>query len=247
MENSRKTVIDVKNLRKNFAKNHVLKGIDLTVREGEVVVIIGPSGGGKSTFLRMLNALEKPTSGEISFEGADLTDRRTDIAKIRENMGMVFQSFNLFANMNVLENLILAPMKIHKISRKDAEEKARKLLATVGLAKFASAYPITLSGGQQQRIAIARALMMDPEIMLFDEPTSALDPEMIGEVLSVMKDLAKNGMTMVIVTHEMNFAREVASRVVFMAGGVIVEEGAPEKIFAKPREKATQEFLTGIL
>ncbi len=243
---SEKIMIETQNLRKKFGKNHVLKGIDLKIREGEVAVIIGPSGGGKSTFLRMLNLLEKPTSGKVIFEGTSLTEKNTDLVKIREKMGMVFQSFNLFANMDVMENLVLAPMKTRDISRKDAEKKARNLLKTVGLEKFADAYPITLSGGQQQRIAIARALMMDPEIMLFDEPTSALDPEMIGEVLEVMKNLAKNGMTMVIVTHEMQFAREVASHVIFMQGGIVAEEGTPMQIFTNPRKKSTREFLSHI-
>ena len=239
-------MLDIQDLHKTFGSNQVLKGITTTIDQGEVVVVIGPSGSGKSTFLRCLNLLEVPTSGKIFFEGTDITDPKNDLYKMREKMGMVFQSFNLFANMDVMENLVLAPMKTRDISRKDAEKKARNLLKTVGLEKFAGAYPITLSGGQQQRIAIARALMMDPEIMLFDEPTSALDPEMIGEVLEVMKNLAKNGMTMVIVTHEMQFAREVASHVIFMQGGIIAEEGTPMQIFTNPRKKSTREFLSHI-
>ena len=215
-------LISIKGLHKYFGKNEVLKGIDLDIKSGEVVVIIGPSGSGKSTFLRTMNLLETPTKGMITFEGVDITDKKNDIFKMREKMGMVFQQFNLFPNMTVLENITLSPTKTKGISKAEAEAKAYDLLDKVGLRDKSDVYPASLSGGQQQRIAIARGLAMDPDVLLFDEPTSALDPEMVGEVLGVMQDLAKSGMTMAIVTHEMGFAREVADRVIFMDGGVIV-------------------------
>ena len=241
-----KTIIEIKNLHKYFGKNEVLKGIDLDIKKGEVVVIIGPSGSGKSTFLRSMNLLETPTKGVISFEGVDITDKNNDIFKMREKMGMVFQQFNLFPNMTVKENITLSPIKTKGISKADAEAKALELLDKVGLREKADAYPSSLSGGQQQRIAIARGLAMDPDVLLFDEPTSALDPEMVGEVLAVMQDLAKSGMTMAIVTHEMGFAYEVADRVIFMDGGVIVEEGTPQEIFDRTKEERTKDFLSKV-
>lgn len=230
------TLISIKGLHKYFGKNEVLKGIDLDIKSGEVVVIIGPSGSGKSTFLRTMNLLETPTKGVITFEDVDITDKKNDIFKMREKMGMVFQQFNLFPNMTVLENITLSPIKTKGVSKAEAEAKAYDLLDKVGLRDKADAYPASLSGGQQQRIAIARGLAMDPDVLLFDEPTSALDPEMVGEVLGVMQDLAKSGMTMAIVTHEMGFAREVADRVIFMDGGVIVEQGTPEEVFEQTKE-----------
>lgn len=242
-----KAIIDIQQLHKNFGEVHVLKGIDYHVQQGEVTVIIGPSGSGKSTFLRCLNLLEVPTSGHIHFEGADITDKKNDIFKMREKMGMVFQQFNLFPNMTVMENLILSPMKVKKMTKQAAEEIAWKLLKKVGLEDKATEYPQSLSGGQQQRIAIARALAMEPDIMLFDEPTSALDPEMVGEVLSVMKELVDEGMTMVIVTHEMGFAREVGDMILFMDEGVIVEKGCPEQVFDQPENSRTADFLSKVL
>lgn len=241
------TIIEIKNLHKYFGKNEVLKGIDLDIKKGEVVVIIGPSGSGKSTFLRSMNLLEKPTKGVISFEGVDITDKNNDIFKMREKMGMVFQQFNLFPNMTVMENITLSPIKTKGESKAVAEKRAQELLEKVGLPDKADAYPQSLSGGQQQRIAIARGLAMEPDVLLFDEPTSALDPEMVGEVLAVMQDLAKSGMTMVIVTHEMGFAREVADRVIFMADGVVVEDGTPEQIFEQTQEQRTKDFLSKVL
>ncbi|EMB75078.1 amino acid ABC transporter ATP-binding protein [Streptococcus mutans] len=241
------TLISIKNLHKYFDKNEVLKGIDLDIKQGEVLVIIGPSGSGKSTFLRTMNLLEVPTKGSITFEGVDITDKSNDIFKMREKMGMVFQQFNLFPNMTVLENITLSPIKTKGLSKAEAEEKAYQLLDKVGLRDKAAAYPQSLSGGQQQRIAIARGLAMDPDVLLFDEPTSALDPEMVGEVLSVMQDLAKSGMTMAIVTHEMGFAHEVADRVIFMDDGIIVEEGAPEEVFKNAKEERTRDFLGKVL
>ena len=241
------TLISIKNLHKYFGKNEVLKGIDLDIKQGEVLVIIGPSGSGKSTFLRTMNLLEVPTKGNITFEGVDITDKSNDIFKMREKMGMVFQQFNLFPNMTVLENITLSPIKTKGLSKAEAEEKAYQLLDKVGLRDKAAAYPQSLSGGQQQRIAIARGLAMDPDVLLFDEPTSALDPEMVGEVLSVMQDLAKSGMTMAIVTHEMGFAHEVADRVIFMDDGIIVEEGAPEEVFKNAKEERTRDFLGKVL
>lgn len=241
-------MIHVNNLYKSFEKNNVLKGIDEHIKKGEVVVVIGPSGSGKSTFLRCLNLLEEPTSGNVIFEDNDITDKKkVDINKIREKMGMVFQQFNLFPHKTVLENLTIAPLKVKKISKEQAEKKALELLERVGLTNKAKAYPSSLSGGQKQRIAIARALAMEPDVMLFDEPTSALDPEMVGEVLSVMKDLAKEGMTMVVVTHEMGFAREVGDRILFMDEGNIVEQGTPEQIFSNPQNPRTIDFLSKVL
>ncbi|EDS12591.1 amino acid ABC transporter ATP-binding protein [Anaerotruncus colihominis] len=239
--------VRVNNLHKSFGRLEVLRGIDLEVREGEVVCLIGPSGSGKSTFLRCLNFLETPTSGEVEVDGHILTDGKADLNKIRENIGMVFQQFNLFPHLNVLDNITMAPLDRKKLDKAAAEQKARALLERVGLADKASVYPAQLSGGQQQRVAIARALAMDPDIMLFDEPTSALDPEMVGEVLAVMRQLADGGMTMVVVTHEMGFAREVADRVIFMDEGVIVEQGDPADIFANPCEKRTIDFLNKVL
>lgn len=237
----------VNNLHKYFGENQVLKGIDEQVKKGEVLVLIGPSGSGKSTFLRCLNLLEKPTSGEITFEGQSITDKKCDINKIREKMGMVFQQFNLFPHKTVLENITMAPIKVKKLSKEKATEKAMELLAKVGLSDKANSYPGSLSGGQKQRIAIARALAMEPDVMLFDEPTSALDPEMVGEVLNVMKELAEDGMTMVVVTHEMGFAKEVASRIIFMDNGKIIEEGTAKEIFKNPKNSRTREFLSKIL
>ena len=239
--------VKVRNLVKHFDKLEVLNGIDLTVTEGEVVCIIGPSGSGKSTLLRCLNKLEEPTGGEIIIDDAVVTDKKTNINKVRENIGMVFQSFNLFSNFTVLENIMFAPVELKKMNKAAAKTKAMELLSRVGLADKADAYPHQLSGGQQQRVAIARSLAMNPDIMLFDEPTSALYPEMVGEVLAVMKELAAAGMTMIVVTHEMGFARDVADRVIFMADGGIVEEGTPEEIFTDPQNPRTKEFLSCVL
>lgn len=240
-------MIETINLEKTFGKLKVLKGINQKIEDGEVVVIIGPSGSGKSTFLRCLNLLEVPTEGQIFFDGKDITAKDVDINKIREKMGMVFQNFNLFKNKTVLENIILAPMLVKKVGRAEATEKAKKLLDRVGLLDKMDAYPAQLSGGQSQRIAIVRALAMDPEVLLFDEPTSALDPEMVGEVLSVMKDLADDGMTMVVVTHEMGFAREVGDRIIFMDEGTVVEEGRAEEIFQNPKNDRLKDFLSKVL
>ena len=240
-------MIYVNNLEKSFEKVKVLKGINEHVEKGEVVVVIGPSGSGKSTFLRCLNLLEVPSSGEIIFEGKNITDKKVDINKLREKMGMVFQGFNLFPHKTVLENITIAPIKVKKMSKNQAEAKAIELLEKVGLVDKKDAYPSSLSGGQKQRIAIARALAMEPDVMLFDEPTSALDPEMVGEVLNVMKDLAKEGMTMVVVTHEMGFAREVGDRILFMDNGKIVEEGSPQEIFNNPKNPRTIDFLSKII
>ena len=240
-------MIETINLEKTFGKLKVLKGINQKIEDGEVVVIIGPSGSGKSTFLRCLNLLEVPTAGQIFFDGKDITAKDVDINKIREKMGMVFQNFNLFKNKTVLENIILAPMLVKKVGRAEATEKAKKLLDRVGLLDKMDAYPAQLSGGQSQRIAIVRALAMDPEVLLFDEPTSALDPEMVGEVLSVMKDLANDGMTMVVVTHEMGFAREVGDRIIFMDEGTVVEEGRAEEIFQNPKNDRLKDFLSKVL
>jgi len=239
--------IHVQDLTKNFGHNEVLRGISTDVYEGEVVCIIGPSGSGKSTFLRCLNKLEDITSGEIVIDEYHINDKKINMNKVRENIGMVFQHFNLFANMNVIDNLMLAPVDLKKLTKEQARKRALELLETVGLSDKADSYPSQLSGGQKQRVAIARALAMSPDIMLFDEPTSALDPEMVGEVLAVMKNLAKNGMTMVVVTHEMGFAREVADRVLFMDEGVIVEEGKPEDIFKNPQNPRTIDFLNKVL
>lgn len=241
-------IIEVKNLCKSFGKLKVLKGISESIRRGEVVAVIGPSGSGKSTFLRCLNLLEQPTDGEIYIDAECITSRKADIDKVREKMGMVFQHFNLFPHLSILKNITLAPLKLKKFkSKEEATAAAMKLLERVGLADKADSYPAQLSGGQKQRIAIARALAMNPRIMLFDEPTSALDPEMVGEVLKVMADLAKEGMTMVIVTHEMGFAREVADRVFFMDDGIIAEQGTPEQIFTNPQNPRTKEFLSKVL
>ncbi|MBR2895819.1 MAG: amino acid ABC transporter ATP-binding protein [Oscillospiraceae bacterium] len=242
-------MIQVKDLQKHFAggKVHALNGVSNQIRKGEVVVVIGPSGSGKSTFLRCLDLLDRPTGGSVHFNGVDITDPNTNIDLHRQKMGMVFQHFNLFPHMTVLENMTLAPIKLLKKSREEAEQKARGLLERVGLGERAGAYPDQLSGGQKQRIAIVRALCMEPEVMLFDEPTSALDPEMVGEVLEVMKDLAREGMTMVVVTHEMGFAREVASRVIFMADGMIVEEGTPAELFDNPKSDRLKTFLAKVL
>lgn len=240
-------MIEVKQLYKSFGKLEILQGIDLKIQQGEVVVIIGPSGSGKSTFLRCLNLLEEPTSGEITFEGQSITAKKHDINKTREKMGMVFQQFNLFPHKSVLDNITLAPIKVLKKSPEEANQIAEKLLTKVGLLEKKNAYPAQLSGGQKQRIAIARALAMEPHVMLFDEPTSALDPEMVGEVLEVMKNLAENGMTMAIVTHEMGFAKEVGDRILFMDGGKIVEQGTPEEIFSNPKHPRTQDFLSKVL
>ena len=239
--------VKTEQLKKNFGSLEVLKGIDLEVKEGEVVCLIGPSGSGKSTFLRCLNQLEETTAGTVIVDDYDLTDKNCDINKIRENIGMVFQQFNLFPHLNVLENIMLAPVDRKKMTKDEAKKTAEKLLAMDGLAEKAEEYPSNLSGGQQQRVAIARALAMRPDIMLFDEPTSALDPEMVGEVLEVMKRLAADGMTMIVVTHEMGFAREVAHRVIFMDGGYIVEQGTPEEVFGNPQNKRTQDFLNKVL
>ena len=241
------TIIHVSHLKKSFKQLEVLKDVSLDVQEGEVVVIIGPSGSGKSTFLRCLNRLEEASGGEIVIDGIDITDKKTDINKVRERVGMVFQHFNLFNNMNVLRNLMLAPVDLKKQDKATARQKALEMLARVGLSDKADAYPHQLSGGQKQRVAIARALCMMPDIMLFDEPTSALDPEMVGEVLEVMKHLAHIGMTMVVVTHEMGFAREVADRVLFMDGGHILEEGTPQQIFGDPQHPRTRDFLNKVL
>ena len=240
-------MIEVNNLHKHFGKLEVLKGITEKVDEREVVCVIGPSGSGKSTFLRCLNLLETPTAGEIRIEGELVTDPKVDINKIREEVGMVFQRFNLFPHMTALKNVALAPMRVRGLSEKEAYDRAYDLLKKVGLEDKANVYPSSLSGGQQQRVAIARALAMRPKVMLFDEPTSALDPEMVGEVLNVMKDLAKEGMTMVVVTHEMGFAREVGDRVLFMDEGIIVEKGTPEEIFQNARNERTKSFLSKIL
>lgn len=245
MENSSKIIVN--NLKKNFGKLEVLKDISVEIKTGEVVCLIGPSGSGKSTFLRCLNYLEDITGGQVIVDGHDLTDKKTNLNKVRENIGMVFQHFNLFPHKTVLQNIMLAPVVLKKMSKNEAKEKAYSLLKRVGLEDKADNYPSQLSGGQKQRVAIARSLAMNPDIMLFDEPTSALDPEMVGEVLEVMQSLAKQGMTMIVVTHEIGFAREVGSRVIFMDGGYIVEEGTPEEVILHPKESRTIDFLNKIL
>lgn len=245
--NADNVLIKTEGLEKAFGKVQVLKGITTEIHKGEVVVIIGPSGSGKSTFLRTLNLLEEPTGGKIYFEGVDITDPKININKHRQKMGMVFQQFNLFPHMTVLKNMTLAPMKLLKLSKTDAEKRATELLDRVGLADRANAYPNQLSGGQKQRVAIVRALCMQPDVMLFDEPTSALDPEMVGEVLGVMKKLAEDGMTMAVVTHEMGFAREVADRVLFIDEGIIMEEGTPEEIFGNPQSPRLKDFLSKVI
>lgn len=240
-------MITVKNLEKHFGDLHVLRGVDQHIEQGEKLVVIGPSGSGKTTFLRCLNLLETPTGGQILFEGTDITNPQCDINRVRRKMGMVFQQFNLFPHLSILQNITLAPVKLKLQSREEAEENAMALLKRVGLQDKAKAYPRQLSGGQQQRIAIVRALAMNPDVMLFDEPTSALDPEMVGEVLDVMKQLAQDGMTMVVVTHEMGFAREVGDHILFMDEGVIVEQGSPEEVFGNPQQQRTQDFLRKVL
>ena len=245
--NKNNVKIHISHLKKNFGKLEVLKDVSTDIYEGEVVVVLGPSGSGKSTLLRCLNRLEDITAGEVIVDDHDLTDKKTDLNRVRENVGMVFQHFNLFNNLNVMGNMTLAPTELKKATKSEAKEKALKLLERVGLLDKASAYPSQLSGGQKQRVAIARALAMDPDIMLFDEPTSALDPEIVGEVLDVMKALAREGMTMVVVTHEMAFAKEVSDRAVFMDQGVILEQGAPSEVFGHPKEARTREFLSRYL
>jgi polar amino acid transport system ATP-binding protein len=240
-------MLNVVNLEKHFGGENVLNGINTEISKGDVVCVIGPSGSGKSTFLRCLNMLEKPTGGKIIFEGDDLTDKHIDLNAHRQKMGMVFQQFNLFPHMSIMENLTCAPVLLKKRTKQQAQEKALELLSRVGLADRANDYPAQLSGGQQQRVAIVRALCMEPDVMLFDEPTSALDPEMVGEVLDVMKELAKEGMTMVVVTHEMGFAREVANRILFLADGVIAEEGTPDEVFDHPQSERLQSFLAKVL
>lgn len=243
----KKVMVHVENLKKNFGKLEVIKDLSVDIEEGEVVVLLGPSGSGKSTFLRCLNQLETVTAGKICIDGVEVTDKHVDINKVRENIGMVFQHFNLFNNKSVIQNITLAPVELKIMSKEAAELKAMALLERVGLEEKADAYPSQLSGGQKQRVAIARALAMNPDIMLFDEPTSALDPEMVGEVLMVMKELAAEGMTMVVVTHEIGFAREVADRIIFMDGGYIVEQGTPEEILNNPKEARTIDFLNKVL
>ena len=240
-------ILEVKNLHKTYEKQEVLKGISTTVKKGDVIAVIGPSGCGKSTFLRSLNLLEIPTKGQILFEGTELTDKKVDINHVREKIGMVFQQFNLFPNMTIRQNIMLAPVKLKLMTQEEAAKKAEELLARIGLADKADAYPSQLSGGQKQRIAIIRSLAMNPDIILFDEPTSALDPEMVGEVLQLMKELAQDGMTMVVVTHEMGFAREVANRVMFINEGIIAEEVTPQEIFGAPKSRRLQEFLSKVL
>lgn len=240
-------ILEVKDLHKSYGNHEVLKGISTTIAKGDVVALIGPSGCGKSTFLRSLNLLELPTKGHVVFEGTDLTDKSVDINLVRQKIGMVFQQFNLFPNMTVKENIMLAPVKLEKMTKEEASKRAEELLGRIGLLDKADMYPSKLSGGQKQRIAIVRTLAMNPDIILFDEPTSALDPEMVGEVLSLMKDLAKEGMTMVVVTHEMGFAREVANRVMFIHEGVIAEENTPEGIFEHPKSQRLQDFLSKVL
>ncbi len=247
MSDNGKKLIEVKNLTKKFGDHTVLDGITTDICQGEVVAIIGPSGCGKSTFLRSLNLLEIPTSGQILFEGIDLTDKSVDINKVRQKIGMVFQQFNLFPNHTIKDNITLAPVKLGLMTKEEADKKAMELLERVGLPEKADSYPSMLSGGQKQRIAIARSLAMNPDVMLFDEPTSALDPEMVGEVLGLMRELAADGMTMVVVTHEMGFAREVSDRVIFMDGGYIIEEGTPEEVFGNPQNERTQNFLNKVL
>ena len=247
MEENRKVKIHVSHLKKSFGSLEVLKDINTDIYEGEVVVVLGPSGSGKSTFLRCINRLEDITSGNVIVDGINVSDKKTDINKVRENVGMVFQHFNLFNNLDVMGNMILAPVETKKAKKAEAKENALKLLERVGLQDKVNAFPAQLSGGQKQRVAIARALAMNPDILLFDEPTSALDPEMVGEVLAVMKQLAREGMTMVVVTHEIGFAREVADRVIFMEGGYIVEEGTPEEVILNPSEERTKDFLSKVL
>ena len=246
-EKQPEVILEIKDLCKSFGEHEVLKGISTTIRKGDVLALIGPSGCGKSTFLRSLNLLEIPTSGHVLFEGTDMTDKSVDINHVREKIGMVFQQFNLFPNMTIKQNIMLAPVKLGKMTKEEAEKRALELLERIGLLDKADAYPSQLSGGQKQRIAIVRSLAMSPDIILFDEPTSALDPEMVGEVLNVMKELAEDGMTMVVVTHEMGFAREVANRVMFINDGLIQEENTPEEIFNHPKSARLQDFLSKVL
>ena len=240
-------ILEIKDLHKNYEKQEVLKGISTNVNRGDVIAVIGPSGCGKSTFLRSLNLLEVPTKGQILFEGTDLTDKKTNINVVRQKIGMVFQQFNLFPNMTIKDNIMLAPVKLGILSKEEASQKADELLERIGLGDKAQAYPMQLSGGQKQRIAIVRSLAMNPDVILFDEPTSALDPEMVGEVLSVMKELARSGLTMVVVTQEMGFAREVANRVMIITDGVIAEEGTPDELFSNPKSERLKEFLSRVL
>lgn len=246
MQNNGEILIEIKNLKKSYGDHVVLDGINTTIKKGEVIAIVGPSGCGKSTFLRSLNKLERPEAGEIVFEGTDILDKKTNINKVRQKIGMVFQQFNLFPNKTVLQNIMLAPMKLKGVSADDSKNRAMELLERVGLLEKAEAYPDSLSGGQKQRIAIARTMAMNPDVILFDEPTSALDPEMVGEVLEIMRELARDGMTMIVVTHEMGFARDVASRVIFIDQGNIREDSAPEEFFENPKNERLKEFLSKV-
>lgn len=246
MQNNGEVLIEIKNLKKSYGDHVVLDGINTTIKKGEVIAIVGPSGCGKSTFLRSLNKLERPEAGEIVFEGTDILDKKTNVNKVRQKIGMVFQQFNLFPNKTVLQNIMLAPMKLKGVSAEDSKNRAMELLKRVGLLEKAEAYPDSLSGGQKQRIAIARTMAMNPDVILFDEPTSALDPEMVGEVLEIMKELARDGMTMIVVTHEMGFARDVASRVIFIDQGNIREDSAPEEFFGNPKNERLKEFLSKV-
>lgn len=246
MQNNGEVLIEIKNLKKSYGNHVVLDGINTTIKKGEVIAIVGPSGCGKSTFLRSLNKLERPEAGEIVFEGTDILDKKTNVNKVRQKIGMVFQQFNLFPNKTVLQNIMLAPMKLKGVSAEDSKNRAMELLKRVGLLEKAEAYPDSLSGGQKQRIAIARTMAMNPDVILFDEPTSALDPEMVGEVLEIMRELARDGMTMIVVTHEMGFARDVASRVIFIDQGNIREDSAPEEFFGNPKNERLKEFLSKV-
>lgn len=246
MQNNGEVLIEIKNLKKSYGDHVVLDGINTTIKKGEVIAIVGPSGCGKSTFLRSLNKLERPEAGEIVFEGTDILDKKTNVNKVRQKIGMVFQQFNLFPNKTVLQNIMLAPMKLKGVSAEDSKNRAMELLKRVGLLEKAEAYPDSLSGGQKQRIAIARTMAMNPDVILFDEPTSALDPEMVGEVLEIMRELARDGMTMIVVTHEMGFARDVASRVIFIDQGNIREDSAPEEFFGNPKNERLREFLSKV-
>lgn len=246
MQNSGEVLIEIKNLKKSYGDHVVLDGINTTIKKGEVIAIVGPSGCGKSTFLRSLNKLERPEAGEVIFEGTDILDKKTNVNKVRQKIGMVFQQFNLFPNKTVLQNIMLAPMKLKGVSAEDSKNRAMELLKRVGLLEKAEAYPDSLSGGQKQRIAIARTMAMNPDVILFDEPTSALDPEMVGEVLEIMRELARDGMTMIVVTHEMGFARDVASRVIFIDQGNIREDSAPEEFFENPKNERLKEFLSKV-
>jgi polar amino acid transport system ATP-binding protein len=246
VQNNGEVLIEIKNLKKSYGDHVVLDGINTTIKKGEVIAIVGPSGCGKSTFLRSLNKLERPEAGEVIFEGTDILDKKTNVNKVRQKIGMVFQQFNLFPNKTVLQNIMLAPMKLKGVSAEDSKNRAMELLKRVGLLEKAEAYPDSLSGGQKQRIAIARTMAMNPDVILFDEPTSALDPEMVGEVLEIMRELARDGMTMIVVTHEMGFARDVASRVIFIDQGNIREDSAPEEFFENPKNERLKEFLSKV-